>query len=109
MSFKEVSQRDNFGQAERGEYYQTKVTMLLIRAENAFYKACANVDCKKKVIDMENGMYRCEKCNRESQDFKYLLLGFVSTYLVYILLFYFSGYSSSKYISDDVLSKKTSR
>ncbi|XP_018574321.1 replication protein A 70 kDa DNA-binding subunit [Anoplophora glabripennis] len=73
MSFKEVTDQ-GLGNGERGDYYQVMGTILLIRTENAIYKACPTPDCNKKIIDMENQMYRCEKCNREFPNFKYRLL-----------------------------------
>ncbi|KAJ8953979.1 hypothetical protein NQ314_007172 [Rhamnusium bicolor] len=73
LSFKEV-QDQGLGNAEKGDYYQVMGTILLIRSENAIYKACPTEECNKKVIDLENGMYRCEKCNREFPNFKYRLL-----------------------------------
>ncbi|CAH1992742.1 unnamed protein product [Acanthoscelides obtectus] len=73
ISFKEVHDR-NFGNAEKGDYYQVMGTILMFRHENAWYKACPTETCNKKVVDLENGMYRCEKCNREFPNFKYRLL-----------------------------------
>ncbi|KAJ8924906.1 hypothetical protein NQ315_001063 [Exocentrus adspersus] len=73
MSFKEVTDQ-GLGNGERGDYYQVMGTILLIRSENAVYKACPTPECNKKVVDLENGMYRCEKCNREFPNFKYRLL-----------------------------------
>ncbi|XP_074038930.1 replication protein A 70 kDa DNA-binding subunit-like [Leptinotarsa decemlineata] len=73
MSFKEM-QDQNLGNAERGDYYRVMGTVLLIRSENAMYKACPTSDCNKKITDLENGMYRCEKCNREFPNFKWHLL-----------------------------------
>lgn len=76
ISFKEV-QNQGLGTAEKGDYFQTKGTILLFRSENCFYKACPTDDCNKKVVDLQNGMFRCEKCNREYPNFKYRLLGSV--------------------------------
>jgi hypothetical protein len=73
MSFKEVHEK-GLGQSEKGDYSQTMATILLVRSENAIYKACPTAECNKKVIDLENGMYRCEQCNREYPNFKYRLL-----------------------------------
>jgi len=50
----------------------------IIKNTNAVYKACSAPDCNKKVIDQENGQYRCEKCNKDFSDFKYRLLVNVS-------------------------------
>ncbi|RZC33487.1 BORA N, Rep fac-A C and/or tRNA anti-codon domain containing protein, partial [Asbolus verrucosus] len=78
MTFKEV-QDNELGHSYRGDYYQTMGTILLTRSDKLLYKACPTTDCNKKVIDMENGMYRCEKCNREYPNFKYRLLPNIST------------------------------
>lgn len=43
------------------------------------YQACPSQDCNKKVIDQQNGLYRCEKCDREFPNFKYRLMLLVST------------------------------
>ncbi|MEQ2298216.1 60S acidic ribosomal protein P1 [Ameca splendens] len=45
-----------------------------MRKENCLYRACPSGDCNKKVIDQQNGFYRCEKCNREFPNFRYRLL-----------------------------------
>uniref|UniRef100_A0A3Q2PG01 Replication protein A1 n=1 Tax=Fundulus heteroclitus TaxID=8078 RepID=A0A3Q2PG01_FUNHE len=49
-------------------------TVVYMRKENCLYQACPSADCNKKVIDQENGYYRCGKCNREYPNFKYRLL-----------------------------------
>ncbi|KAI4471648.1 replication factor a 1 rfa1 [Holotrichia oblita] len=77
MNFKEVREQ-NLGHSESGDYFQVCATILLLRSENLLYKACPVEECNKKVIDMENGMFRCEKCCRESPNFKYRLLGNVN-------------------------------
>jgi hypothetical protein len=88
MSFKEVHEK-GLGQSEKGDYFQTMATILLVRSENAIYKACPTAECNKKVIDLENGMYRCEKCNREYPNFKYRLLVSVRPFLRAICFFFF--------------------
>ncbi|KAF2878996.1 hypothetical protein ILUMI_27178 [Ignelater luminosus] len=64
--------------AEKGVYFQTKATVIMFRSENCLYKSCPVDDCKKKVVDMENGMYNCEKCGRQYPNFKYRLLGSIN-------------------------------
>lgn len=77
MSFKDI--RENSSSiGEKGEYYQVMGTVVLVRSENAVYKACPSEGCKKKVVDLENGMYRCERCNREYPNFVYRMLCHVS-------------------------------
>lgn len=77
MSFRDVVS-EGLGNSDKGDYYQCVATILLVRGENCVYKACPSDNCNKKVVDMENGMYRCEKCNREYPNFKYRLLTSVS-------------------------------
>ncbi|XP_043581968.1 replication protein A 70 kDa DNA-binding subunit [Bombus pyrosoma] len=60
------------------EIFTVKATINLLRTENILYKSCPSENCKKKVIDQANSMYRCEKCNKEFPNFKYRLLGSLS-------------------------------
>jgi len=69
--FREVNTANNAAVQEKGDYYMTKVTVMAIRKENAMYRACPEATCNKKVIDTGTGLYRCEKCNKESGDFKW--------------------------------------
>lgn len=60
--------------SEQADYYQVKATVLLINSNNVLYKACPGDDCNKKVVDLENGSFRCEKCNKEYDRFKYRMI-----------------------------------
>ncbi|XP_015606859.1 replication protein A 70 kDa DNA-binding subunit [Cephus cinctus] len=62
------------GRNDSADYYVVKATVNMVRAENSLYKACPTEDCKKKVVDQSNDMYRCEKCDRDYPNFKYRLL-----------------------------------
>lgn len=53
-------------------------TIVHLRKENCMYQACPSQDCNKKVIDQQNGLYRCEKCDREFPNFKYRMMLLVS-------------------------------
>ncbi|XP_049896327.1 replication protein A 70 kDa DNA-binding subunit-like isoform X4 [Epinephelus moara] len=65
---------ENMGHGEKADYFSCIATVLYIRKENCLYQACPTADCYKKVIDQQNGLYRCEKCDREFPNFKYRLL-----------------------------------
>ncbi|XP_008557136.1 replication protein A 70 kDa DNA-binding subunit [Microplitis demolitor] len=54
--------------------FMCKATISLIRPDRALYKACPSDSCNKKVLDQSNGMFRCEKCNKEYPNFHYRLL-----------------------------------
>lgn len=58
----------------KADYYTVTAGILLIKKENCLYPACPQKDCNKKVVDMNNGRYRCEKCNREYDSFKWRLM-----------------------------------
>ncbi|XP_053680234.1 replication protein A 70 kDa DNA-binding subunit [Anopheles nili] len=73
MSFQEAKDR-NLGAGDKPDYFQVKAMIHTIKMTNAVYKACPQADCNKKVIDQENGQFRCEKCNAEFPNFKYRLL-----------------------------------
>lgn len=77
LTFHEAKQK-NLGNGDKADYFQVKGTISLIRNSNLVYKACAQENCKKKVVDMQNGQFRCETCNVETANFKYRLLVNVS-------------------------------
>lgn len=64
----------NLGSSEKPDYFQCKAVIRLIRSTNSTYKACPQPECNKKVVDENNGHFRCEKCNAVYPDFKYRLL-----------------------------------
>lgn len=65
---------ENLGHGDKPDYYSVKACVSIVRKENCLYKACPSENCNKKVVDLENGYYRCEKCARETTDFKWRLL-----------------------------------
>lgn len=73
-------QEKNIGNAEKPDYFQCKAVINTVRNKNAFYKSCPTPECNRKVLDQNNGMFRCEKCNNEFPNFKYRLLLSVSVY-----------------------------
>ncbi|TGZ50445.1 Replication protein A subunit [Temnothorax longispinosus] len=46
----------------------------MFRTENAIYKTCPVTGCRKKLRDTSAGIFRCDKCNKDSSTFKYRLL-----------------------------------
>ncbi|XP_058467652.1 replication protein A 70 kDa DNA-binding subunit [Malaya genurostris] len=73
ITFHEAKER-NLGNGDKPDYFQAKALIHNIKSGNAVYKACPQPECNKKVIDQENGQYRCEKCNADFPNFKYRLL-----------------------------------
>ncbi|VDN08702.1 unnamed protein product [Dibothriocephalus latus] len=62
------------GTNPKGDYFTCKATVSFLKKENFIYKGCPTDGCKKKVIDMGNGLYRCEKCARVTPTFKWKFL-----------------------------------
>ncbi|CAG5127182.1 unnamed protein product [Candidula unifasciata] len=65
---------ENLGQGEKADYFTAKATIIFVRKENCMYQACPTADCNKKVVDQGNGLYRCEKCNREFPNYKWRMI-----------------------------------
>ncbi|KAJ7997406.1 hypothetical protein DPEC_G00228650 [Dallia pectoralis] len=65
---------EQLGHGDKADYYSCIATMVFCRKENRVYRACPTADCKKKVVDQLNGLYRCEKCDKEFPNYKHCLI-----------------------------------
>lgn len=54
---------ENIGMGETAEYFQLKATIIYVKQDNFEYPACLTEGCNKKVIEVDPGEWRCEKCN----------------------------------------------
>jgi replication factor A1 len=63
--FKTIAQviDENLGVSENVDYFSTKATIVYIKQDPFAYPACLNQNCNKKVTDMGDGTWRCEKCD----------------------------------------------
>lgn len=73
VNFYEAKAR-SLGATEKPDYFQCKAIVHLVKTNACVYKSCPKADCNKKVIDQDNGVYRCEKCQADGPDFKYRIL-----------------------------------
>ncbi|CAG4956129.1 unnamed protein product [Colias eurytheme] len=73
ITFSEAEAKQ-LGSGSKGDYFSLLGVLTFTFADNAVYKACPQEQCNKKLVDQENGQYRCEKCNREYPNYKYRLL-----------------------------------
>ncbi|KAL7639295.1 UNVERIFIED_CONTAM: hypothetical protein RMT77_009784 [Armadillidium vulgare] len=57
------------------EYRFVKATIIHLNKNNCIYKACPSNGCNKKVTEMNNGVFFCERCkeNYDSFNLKYVL------------------------------------
>uniref|UniRef100_A0A1A9VPT4 Replication protein A subunit n=1 Tax=Glossina austeni TaxID=7395 RepID=A0A1A9VPT4_GLOAU len=74
VEWRTLREAHNFGMHDKPDYFLTKATVCLIKSQNVIYKACPQEKCSKKVIDANDGQYRCTKCHKVSPNFKYQLL-----------------------------------
>lgn len=65
---------EHLGHGEKADYFTCIATIVYFKKENCLYQACPSQDCNKKVLDQQNGMFRCEKCDKEFPNFKYRLI-----------------------------------
>ncbi|XP_019904002.2 replication protein A 70 kDa DNA-binding subunit isoform X2 [Esox lucius] len=65
---------EQLGQGDKADYYTCVATVLFCRKESCVYQACPMAHCQKKVVDQHNGLYRCEKCDKEFPNYKHRLI-----------------------------------
>ncbi|XP_041097225.1 replication protein A 70 kDa DNA-binding subunit [Polyodon spathula] len=65
---------ENLGHGDKADYFTCVATIVYLRKENCMYQACPTQDCNKKVVDQQNGLFRCEKCDKEFPNFKYRMI-----------------------------------
>ncbi|TLS24224.1 hypothetical protein PpBr36_08460 [Pyricularia pennisetigena] len=65
---------DNLGMDDVA-YFALKATVVYIRQENFAYPSCLNEGCSKKVTDLGDGSWRCEKCdvNHPRPEYRYIM------------------------------------
>jgi len=73
---------ENLGMSENADYFQLKATIVYTKQENFAYPACVTEGCNKKVIEIDPGQWRCEKCNvtHERPEYRYIMSINVSDY-----------------------------
>lgn len=73
---KTISQvkEENLGLDDQA-YYTIKATIVFVKQDNFCYPACLSQGCNKKVTDMGDGTWRCEKCDvaHDKPDYRYIL------------------------------------
>jgi replication factor A1 len=70
----EQVREEQLGFGEKADYFSTLATVTFAKKENSMYQACKSENCNKKVVDQNNGYFRCEKCNKEIEDFKWRMV-----------------------------------
>jgi replication factor A1 len=55
---------ENLGMSENTDYFTTKATIIYVKQDNYSYPACLSEGCNKKVVEVDPGQWRCEKCDK---------------------------------------------
>ncbi|CAF0704338.1 unnamed protein product [Brachionus calyciflorus] len=65
---------EKLGMGDKADYFSTKAYVLYAKKDNSMYMACPGENCNKKVVDQNDGTYRCEKCSRNYPNFKWRMI-----------------------------------
>ncbi|KAF8330072.1 replication factor-A protein 1 [Cantharellus anzutake] len=70
-----IAQEKFPGLRDTPDYFSLHATIVLFREENLYYTSCPGPKCQKKVLEQDDGTWRCEKCAKsyENCEYRYLL------------------------------------
>uniref|UniRef100_A0A914BYU2 Replication protein A subunit n=1 Tax=Acrobeloides nanus TaxID=290746 RepID=A0A914BYU2_9BILA len=60
--------------APNGDYFNIVAIVTSIKGDTAIYKACVTDNCRKKLVQMDNNQYRCEKCDVTTPNYKHAII-----------------------------------
>lgn len=65
---------EQLGMGDKADYFSSTATVLFAKKENSMYMACPTEGCNKKVVDQNDGTFRCEKCGKDFDIFKWRMI-----------------------------------
>jgi len=70
------------GLGDKPDYFSTRATVIHIKSDNMSYTSCPGLNCQKKVLEQDDGSWRCEKCAKSYDhcEYRYLLSMSVADY-----------------------------
>ena len=73
---------ENLGMSETTDYFTTKATIIYVKQDSVAYPACLSDGCNKKVVEVDPGQWRCEKCDKThpKPEYRYIMSVNVSDY-----------------------------
>ena len=66
---------ENLGMSENADYFSIKATIIYVKQENVSYPACLSEGCNKKVMEINPGEWRCERCDKShpKPEYRYII------------------------------------
>lgn len=60
---------------DQADFFTLKATIVYIKQESLSYPACQNSDCNKKVVEIDPGQWRCERCDKtwDKPQYRYIM------------------------------------
>ena len=76
--FKTISQvkDEQLGMSEeKPDYFSVKASIIYIKQDSVAYPACLSEGCNKKVVEIDPGKWRCERCDKEhpKPEYRYII------------------------------------
>jgi len=65
---------EGIGRGEKPGFYSIKASVVFLKKDNVLYQACSQENCNKKVQDMGSDKWRCEKCNKVMDTYKWRMM-----------------------------------
>jgi replication factor A1 len=59
------------GLGDKPDYFSTRATVIHIKSDNMSYTSCPGLNCQKKVLEQDDGSWRCEKCAKSYDHCEY--------------------------------------
>ncbi|KAL9106501.1 MAG: hypothetical protein Q9227_008480 [Pyrenula ochraceoflavens] len=59
---------------EKPDFFNMRATVIYIKSDNLAYPSCLSEGCNKKVVEMDQGQWRCERCQKthERPEWRYI-------------------------------------
>lgn len=66
---------EQLGMSESADFFNLKASIQYIKQDNFAYPACISEGCNKKVVELEPGQWRCERCDKthEKPEYRYIM------------------------------------
>lgn len=66
---------EQLGMSDQADFFNLKASTQYIKQDNFCYPACLSEGCNKKVVELEPGQWRCEKCDKthDKPEYRYIM------------------------------------